>query len=257
MEVDQINLAVEVRTGEREGCVSRHAVICCDWVGMTTGAVIGGGLVGDYGKEFIFEVWRNPVYRRKGQSMTFTNHNGENTVRCGMFFPGSIIQPKDLSHEIGSEASGEFGRHTHDAISLFPKNGGLFLEFKTDWNPHRAVFTISRESHINDVQSDLICMLWHERKTPEFRHYVSLPSLDGKWTLEWESVERLVGLAVRIIVRHAGGLDFHFGNDFSFWVSGDHSWLPETYRENITAVDNAAEGVTITIDENTVWNWGF
>ena len=189
--------------------------------------------------------------------MTFTNHSGENPVKCGMFFPGSIIQPKDLSHEIGSEASGEFGRHIHDAISLFPKSGGLFLEFKTDWDPHRDLFTISREAHINDVQSDLIYMLWHEGKTPKFRHYVSLPSLDGKRNLEWESVKRLVALAVRIIVQHAGGLDFHFGNDFSFWVSGDHSWLPEAYRENITAENNTAEGVFVTIDENTARNWGF
>ena len=107
--------------------------------------------------------------------MMFTNRSGENPIRCGMFFPGSIIQPKDLSHEIGSEASGEFGRHIHDAISLFPKSGGLFLEFKTDWDPYRGVLTITREEHINDAQSDLICRLWHEGKTPEFRHSVNLP----------------------------------------------------------------------------------
>ena len=82
-------------------------------------------------------------------------------------------------------------------------------------------------------------------------------SLDGKWFLEWGSVERLVALAVRIIVQHAGGLNFHFDNDFSFWVSGDHSWLPEAYRENITAENHTVEGVFVTIDENTAWNWDF
>ena len=46
MEVEQINLAVEVRTGERDGRVSRHAVLFRVGVGSkpTTGAVIGGVL---------------------------------------------------------------------------------------------------------------------------------------------------------------------------------------------------------------------
>ena len=38
MEVGQINFAGEVRTGYRDGRVSRHAVICYEWVGSTTGA---------------------------------------------------------------------------------------------------------------------------------------------------------------------------------------------------------------------------
>ena len=51
MEVEQIHLAHEVRTGYRDGRVSRHAVICCEWVGSTTGAFLEG-IVGDCGKEY-------------------------------------------------------------------------------------------------------------------------------------------------------------------------------------------------------------
>ena len=34
-------MAGKVRTGDRDERVSRHAVICCDWVGSTTGASTG------------------------------------------------------------------------------------------------------------------------------------------------------------------------------------------------------------------------
>ena len=36
-----IQRGYQFRSGYREGRVSRHAVICCDWVGSTTGAVFG------------------------------------------------------------------------------------------------------------------------------------------------------------------------------------------------------------------------
>ena len=38
MEVEQINLAVEVRTGERDERVSRHVGVCHIEMGSTTGA---------------------------------------------------------------------------------------------------------------------------------------------------------------------------------------------------------------------------
>ena len=47
MEVEQIHLAGEVRTGYRDGRVARHAVICCEWVGSTTEAWSLEGLTGD------------------------------------------------------------------------------------------------------------------------------------------------------------------------------------------------------------------
>lgn len=50
MEVGQIHLAVEVRIGYREGRVSRHADVYCDWVDSTTGAFFGGDC-GDSRKE--------------------------------------------------------------------------------------------------------------------------------------------------------------------------------------------------------------
>ena len=57
MEVEQINLAVEVRTGERDGRVSRHVGFCLYWVGLPQGHVIEGhvieGLVGHSGKDFL------------------------------------------------------------------------------------------------------------------------------------------------------------------------------------------------------------
>ena len=53
MEVEQLNLAVEVRTGERDERLSRHADVCCDWVGSTHRGVGLRGLIGDCGKDFL------------------------------------------------------------------------------------------------------------------------------------------------------------------------------------------------------------
>ena len=51
MEVEQIKLAVDVRTGERDERVSRHVGLCHIEMGSSQGRGFEG-LVGDSGKEF-------------------------------------------------------------------------------------------------------------------------------------------------------------------------------------------------------------